>query len=64
MDNKADVIITDDIHYSDGLKKLETWEEIAAVIFPKLQEEYPELRPFTLEQFIQECPWKMEIVQK
>jgi hypothetical protein len=47
-----------------GRRVVETWPENAADMWPKLQAEYPELRGFTLQEFIEACPYKMEFVEE
>jgi hypothetical protein len=61
----ADMIITDRRSYAEVKKDfdtLDTWSEIATEIWPKLQQDHPELRQFTLAEFMEACPFKMEIV--
>lgn len=62
-DKKPDVIITDDPKFGQGRKKLLSWPEFAAELLPKLQEEHPELRQVTLDQFIRHSPFRFEIVE-
>lgn len=65
MEEKPDIVVTDQKSYQKAKgdrKTILSWEEFAADIFPKLQEEHPELRDVTLEQFIRMCPYKFEIV--
>lgn len=60
-----DVIVCDEANHENaraGRKVLQSWPEFAAEIFPKLQAEYPELRGVTLQEFIAECPYKIEFV--
>jgi hypothetical protein len=61
----ADMIITDRRSYATVKKDfdtLDTWSEVAAEIWPKLQQDHPELRQFTLGEFMEACPFKVEIV--
>jgi hypothetical protein len=61
----ADMIITDRRSYATVKKDfdtLDTWSEIAAEIRPTLQQDYSELRQFTLGEFMVARPFKAEIV--
>ena len=40
----------------DERRVVVTWEEIAKVVFPEMQEQYPELQGKTLDEFIREWP--------
>jgi hypothetical protein len=62
-DKALPVTVTSDPAYAATIKKrLLTWEQVAAEIFPKLQSLNPELAGVTLEQFIRYCPFRCEIV--
>jgi len=64
---KPDIIITDETTYQEarsGKKVVVEWPTFAAKVFPRLQEEIPELRQFTLEQFVEHCPCKFEIFEE
>ncbi len=59
------VIVCDEASHEKvraGRKVLKSWPDFAAEIFPELQAEYPELREVTLQEFIAECPYKIEVV--
>lgn len=62
---QPDVIVCDEANHEKakaGRKVLQSWPDFAAEVFPKLQAEHPELREVTLQEFIAECPYKIEFV--
>lgn len=66
MDEKPDMVICDQANYEKtkaGKKTIQRRPEFAAEMFPKLQADFPkELGGVTLEQFIRDCPYKIEFV--
>ena len=59
---RPDIYITDDDDFKKEKKRLVTWEEFAAELFPKLQSQFPKMRSVTLAEFVRECPYKFEII--
>jgi hypothetical protein len=59
---KSKFTVTSDPNHMSGAKRVMSWPELAADIFPDLQRKHPELQGITLAEFIEHCPFKMEFV--
>jgi hypothetical protein len=59
---KKKFTVTNDSNHMSGAKRVMSWPELAADIFPDLQRKHSELQGITLAEFIEHCPFKMEFV--